>query len=53
MADETVIARFAQKPSARTAFLGATVGSYGSARFLLEKVVLYVLMVCLLTIILL
>ncbi len=37
MADETVIARFAQKPSARTAFLGATVGSYGSARFILEK----------------
>ncbi len=35
-ANETVIARFAQKPSARTVFLGATVGSYGSARFTLE-----------------
>lgn len=36
-ANETVIARFAQKPSAKTVFLGATVGSYGSARFTLEK----------------
>ncbi|MGM0916567.1 MULTISPECIES: BppU family phage baseplate upper protein [unclassified Bacillus (in: firmicutes)] len=36
-ANDTVIARFAQKPSAKTAFLGATVGSYGSARFTLEK----------------
>ncbi|OBS85714.1 hypothetical protein BAY68_06535 [Bacillus pumilus] len=35
-ANETVIARFAQKPSARTVFLGATVGSYGSARFTLD-----------------
>ncbi|PCK17528.1 hypothetical protein CEY02_19870, partial [Bacillus pumilus] len=29
-ANETVIARFAQKPSAKTVFVGATVGSYGS-----------------------
>nr|WP_186314379.1 hypothetical protein [Bacillus pumilus] len=36
-ANETVIARFAQNPSARTVFLGATVGSYGAARFTLEK----------------
>nr|WP_060596921.1 phage baseplate upper protein [Bacillus pumilus] len=35
-ANETVIARFAQKPSAKTVFLGATVGSYGSARFTLD-----------------
>uniref|UniRef100_UPI0011A1086E phage baseplate upper protein n=1 Tax=Bacillus pumilus TaxID=1408 RepID=UPI0011A1086E len=34
--NETVIARFAQKPSAKTVFLGATVGSYGSARFTLD-----------------
>ncbi|AOZ89310.1 hypothetical protein BK049_11800 [Bacillus xiamenensis] len=36
-ANDTVIARFAQKPSGETAFLGATVGSYGSARLTLEK----------------
>lgn len=35
-ANETVIARFAQKPSAKTVFVGATVGSYGSARFTLD-----------------
>lgn len=35
--NDTVIARFAQKPSGETAFLGATVGSYGSARLTLEK----------------
>ncbi|MDM5320344.1 BppU family phage baseplate upper protein [Bacillus pumilus] len=35
-ANETVIARFIQKPSAKTVFLGATVGSYGSARFTLD-----------------
>lgn len=36
-ATDTVIARFAQKPSGETAFLGATVGSYGSARLTLAK----------------
>ncbi|QWS49394.1 BppU family phage baseplate upper protein [Bacillus sp. JNUCC-24] len=36
-ATDTVIARFAQKPTGETAFLGATVGSYGSARLTLAK----------------
>ncbi|AHL72594.1 MULTISPECIES: pyocin knob domain-containing protein [Bacillus] len=35
-ANETVIARFTQKPSAKTVFVGATVGSYGAARFILD-----------------
>ncbi|PCK17172.1 hypothetical protein CEY02_20135 [Bacillus pumilus] len=35
-ANDAVIARFAQKPSAKTVFVGATVGSYGSARFTLD-----------------
>ncbi|MGX9290995.1 BppU family phage baseplate upper protein [Bacillus sp. A015] len=35
-ANDTIIARFAQKPSAKTVFVGATVGSYGSARFTLD-----------------
>lgn len=36
-ANETVIARFTQKPSATTVFVGATVGSYGSARLTLAE----------------
>ncbi|WP_345807590.1 phage baseplate upper protein [Bacillus pumilus] len=36
-ANDTVIARFAQKPSGETVFGGATVGSYGSARLTLAK----------------
>lgn len=36
-ANDTVIARFAQKPSGETVFVGATVGSYGSARLTLAK----------------
>ncbi|MBR0621034.1 MULTISPECIES: hypothetical protein [Bacillus] len=35
--NETVIARFAQKPSATTVFVGATVGSYGAARMTLSQ----------------
>ncbi len=35
--NETVIARFAQKPSATTVFVGATVGSYGAARMSLSQ----------------
>ncbi|MGX9290668.1 BppU family phage baseplate upper protein [Bacillus sp. A015] len=36
-ANDAVIARFAQKPSTKAVFVGATVGSYGAARFTLEK----------------
>ncbi|WP_342487398.1 phage baseplate upper protein [Bacillus sp. FSL M8-0266] len=36
-ANDAVIARFAQKPSGETVFVGATVGSYGSARLTLAK----------------
>lgn len=36
-ANDTVIARFAQKPSMATVFVGATVGSYGSARMTLAE----------------
>ncbi|AVM24886.1 phage baseplate upper protein [Bacillus pumilus] len=36
-ANDAVIARFTQKPASKAVFLGATVGSYGSARFTLEK----------------
>ncbi|WP_285859649.1 BppU family phage baseplate upper protein [Bacillus pumilus] len=36
-ANDTVIARFAQKPLGETIFVGATVGSYGSARLTLGK----------------
>ncbi|OLP66079.1 hypothetical protein BACPU_11660 [Bacillus pumilus] len=35
-ANDAVIARFAQKPKSKSAFLAATVGSYGSARFTLD-----------------
>ncbi|MEN7348316.1 phage baseplate upper protein [Bacillus pumilus] len=35
--NDAVIARFTQKPASKAVFLGATVGSYGSARFTLEK----------------
>lgn len=36
-ANDAVIARFTQKPASKAVFVGATVGSYGSARFTLEK----------------
>lgn len=36
-ANDTIIARFTQKPSATTVFVGATVGSYGSARLTLAE----------------
>ncbi|WP_342487463.1 BppU family phage baseplate upper protein [Bacillus sp. FSL M8-0266] len=36
-ANDAVIARFTQKPLTKAVFVGATVGSYGSARFTLEK----------------
>ncbi|MFM2573755.1 BppU family phage baseplate upper protein [Bacillus safensis] len=36
-ANDTVIARFAQKPSAATVFVGATIGSYGAARLTLSE----------------
>ncbi|MCZ2736708.1 pyocin knob domain-containing protein [Bacillus safensis] len=35
--NETVIARFVQKPSTTTVFVGATVGSYGAARMTLVQ----------------
>ena len=35
-ANDAVIARFTQKPPTKAVFLGATVGSYGSARFTLD-----------------
>ncbi|MCM3147674.1 hypothetical protein M3571_05510, partial [Bacillus pumilus] len=36
-ANDTIIARFAQKPLGETIFVGVTVGSYGSARLTLGK----------------
>ncbi|PRS34060.1 hypothetical protein C6X96_06860 [Bacillus pumilus] len=36
-ANDTIIARFTQKPSATTVFVGGTVGSYGAARLTLAE----------------